>query len=132
MKVLIVEDDFSVRNLMNHWFQDWAECHVAVNGQEALQAIFEALDQKAPYDLVLMDIKMPGIDGVDALKRIRLEEEQRKTPKKEAAKIIMTTALTDSSHVVESFAGRCNEYLTKPFSKAELFEVIRRIGLTHP
>ncbi len=70
MKCLIVEDDFTARKLLLACLSKHAECDVAVNGKEAIQAFYTAIKEK-PYDLLCLDIYMPEMDGQEALRVIR-------------------------------------------------------------
>src|SRR5580698_6790008 len=100
MRTLIVEDEFTSRLLMQSFLSQYGECHIAVNGKEAVAAFRAAQDSGQPYDLICMDIMMPEMDGQTAAREIRALEEAAGTPM--AAKIIMTTALDDVKNVVES------------------------------
>ncbi len=64
MKSLIVEDDFTSRNLMQIYLADMGPCHVAVNGREAVEAVTESLNEQKPYDVICLDIMMPEMDGI--------------------------------------------------------------------
>ena len=75
MKTLIVEDDFTSRLLMQAILSPYGECHIAVNGREAIQAFRLARAQGHPYDLVCLDIMMPEMDGHAVLKALRAAEE---------------------------------------------------------
>ncbi|MCA1987263.1 MAG: response regulator, partial [Desulfovibrio sp.] len=66
MRVLIVEDDFTSRKLMQTILSPYGDCDVAVNGREAVEAFQNALNSAKPYDLVCMDIMMPEMDGQEA------------------------------------------------------------------
>ena len=75
MRTLIVEDDFTSRLLMQAILAPCGECHIAVNGREAIQAFRLARAQGRPYDLVCLDIMMPEMDGHAVLKVLRAAEE---------------------------------------------------------
>ncbi len=82
----------------------------AENGQSTL----EMIEKGFKPGLVLLDIVMPGIDGFEVCKKIRNIYSSSEVP------VIMLTANTDSSYLVRSFEAGANDYLEKPFSKAEL------------
>ena len=134
MKTLIVEDDFASRLLLQEILKRFGETHIAVNGKEAVAAVWAAIDDCAPYDLICLDIMMPEMDGREALKQIRRLEEERGITSSHGAKVFMTTALDHIKNIVHSFYGLCDAYLCKPIEKGRLLEQLlefRLIG-SHP
>jgi two-component system, chemotaxis family, chemotaxis protein CheY len=129
MKTLIVEDDFTSRLLMQELLKSYGLPHVAINGQEAVDAVRAALEAGQPYDLICLDIMMPGMDGLQALKEIRALEDAKGIFSTEGAKILMTTALTDIQNKIDAFSGLCDGYLTKPIHKARLLDELRKHNL---
>ena len=130
MKCLIVEDDFASRKVLQKALASYAECHVAVDGQEALNAFDLAWQENEPYDLILLDIMMPKVDGQQALLAIRKREKERGLKEVEGAKVVMTTALDDPKNVVQAYyEGGANGYLTKPYDNKKLLQVLRDMEL---
>jgi len=129
MKCLIVEDDFSARKLLQTYLYDHADCYIAINGPEAVDAVRQALEQGQGYDLICLDIMMPQMDGLETLEAIRhIEGDYRKYGHK-PAKVIMTTALSDPKHVIGSFKMGCESYIVKPIRKDELLREMAKLGL---
>jgi two-component system chemotaxis response regulator CheY len=128
MKSLIVEDDFVGRLLLQRYLAPFGPCHVAVNGQEAIVAYGQSIQDKEPYDLICLDIMMPGIDGHEVLKHIRTCEDAIESPKI-SVKIIMTTAMADKANVFKAFRSQCDAYLPKPIRKDKLLEQLVELGL---
>jgi two-component system chemotaxis response regulator CheY len=129
MKCLIVEDDFISRRILKELLSPYCECDIAVNGEEAVTSFRMAHESKRTYDLICMDIMMPGVDGAEALKQIRqIEKELGVLPEFEV-KVIMTTALDDPKTVINSFyKGGATSYLVKPISKQKLVRELRSFG----
>lgn len=129
MKTLIVEDDFTSRLLLQELLKDYGLPHVAINGLEAVDAVRAALDAGQPYDLICLDIMMPGMDGQAALRQMRALEEERGIMSSDGAKILMTSALTDMQNKIDAFRGLCDGYLSKPIHKEQLLHELRGFGL---
>ncbi len=130
MKTLIAEDDFTSRKLMQNILSAYGRCDLAVNGEEAVEAVRKSLADNYPYDLLCLDIMMPKMDGHEALVKIREMEKQKGiTPSKEV-KVIMTTALGEPKDVIKAlYQGGATVYLVKPIAKQALLEELRKMGL---
>ncbi|PKN17418.1 MAG: response regulator [Deltaproteobacteria bacterium HGW-Deltaproteobacteria-6] len=129
MKILIAEDDFTSRLLLQKILSAYGECHIAVNGKEAMDAFGRALTEGSPYHLICLDIMMPEMDGMEVLKTIRAMEEENGVNSSTGVKIIMTTALGDPRNVVGAFKSLCDAYLVKPVNKSKLLDYLRSFGL---
>lgn len=130
MKTLIVEDDFLARSLLSTLLSEYGDCHVAVNGREALDAIERAFNDEEPYDLVCLDIMMPVLDGQETLMELRELESQRGIGEQNITKVIMVTAIDDSKNIMKAFRqGQCEAYLTKPLDRHKLIGHIKDLGL---
>jgi len=128
MRILIVEDNFTSRRLMQALLSPFGTCDVAADGQAGVLAVNKALESQDPYRLICLDVMMPRIDGQKALKIIRKLEEA-KWKGKEGAKVIMTSALSDRGNVLTAIREGCEAYLVKPLKKHELLAKIRELGL---
>jgi two-component system, chemotaxis family, chemotaxis protein CheY len=129
MRTLIVEDDFTSRLLLQTFLSPYGECHIAVNGKEAVQAFRAAQESGRNYDLLCVDIMMPEMDGQEAIKQIRALEEDDGIQSTDGVKIIMTTALDDVRNVVQSFQALCDAYVFKPIDTGKLIGHIRDFHL---
>jgi len=130
MKTLVVEDDFLARALLTTLISEYGECHIAVNGKEALEAIERAFNENAPYDLICLDIKMPVMDGQETLLQLRKMEEERLVSLADATKVIMVTAIDDSKHMMKAIRqGQCEAYLTKPLDRTKLIDHLKKLNL---
>lgn len=108
MKILLLEDDYLYKISIKEFLEDQGfNVDHFDNGDDALDAIFEK-----NYNLLLLDIRVPGIDGFSLIQKIR--EEEIKTP------IIILTSLTDMSSLSKGYELGCNDYLKKPFDLIEL------------
>ena len=132
MRCLVVEDNFTARKLLNMYLSSCADCDIAVDGNEAVEAFRQAMDAKEPYDLICLDIMMPNMDGRQALKIIRQIESERGISGLDCVKVIMTTALEDPKNVMGSFREGCEAYIVKPVKKDKLLQEIQNLGLLDP
>jgi len=129
MKTLIVEDDFTSRLILQDLLSPYGPTHIAVNGTEATEAVRLAAEGAEPYNLVCLDILMPGKDGHEVLKEIRDMEDSRGVLSTQGVKIVMTTSLSDMKNVLSAFKGLCDGYVTKPVDKAKLMGELRKLAL---
>ena len=77
------------------------------------------------YDLICLDIMMPGMDGHKVLQKIRETERNNQVPLGNGVKIIMTTALGDKQNVLNAFRTSCDAYMVKPYDRNRLMEILR-------
>lgn len=129
MKILIAEDDFASRMFLYKFLSGYGECDLTVDGIEAVEAFLMAHDGGKPYDLICLDIMMPKVDGIKALKAIRDIEKQKGIDEGNLVKVIMTTALNDTESVHNSFDAGCEVYASKPIDTIKFVEVMKKLNL---
>jgi two-component system chemotaxis response regulator CheY len=129
MKVLILEDDFVCRVTLQKLLSVHGECHVAAQGVEALQAFQMALHEGSPYDLVCLDIMMPGLDGHEVLVAMRAIEAKKGIFSGHGTMIVMVTAVGEMKHVMDAYSALCDGYVTKPVSPDTLYQTLRELKL---
>lgn len=129
MRMLIVDDDFTSRLMLQQMLKHYGMAHIAANGREAVDAVRTAIETDKPYNLICLDIMMPDMDGQTALKQIREMEEEAGVGRGDRAKIVMTTTLDDQENVLKAIAGHCDGYVVKPYSKAALLDRLRELEL---
>jgi signal transduction histidine kinase/DNA-binding response OmpR family regulator len=118
LRVLLVDDNLFNQEVARAILEDvGAVAAVAFNGLEALQRLEEA---KEPYDVVLMDMAMPVMDGLEASRRIRTMEKYRDLP------IIAMTANAMKGDREACLDAGMNDHLAKPIDIAEFYAVLRR------
>lgn len=129
-RFLIVDDDRLCRELLKDILAPYGTCDFAYDGQEGIDAVRLALEEGRPYELMCLDIMMPGTNGHEALEAVRKIEMQFGIYGTDGVKVIMTTALRESKHCVMAFHEGCEVYLTKPIRQDELLTRIRDLGVS--
>ena len=113
VSILIVDDEDSVRDSLYNWFiEDGYRVECAEDAKKALSIL-----ETEEFDIVLADIKMPGMDGLEMLKRI-------KAIRKDSIVIIMTAFATVNT-AVQALKDGAYDYVTKPFDPDDLSHLIR-------
>ena len=120
-KALIVEDEESISTLLDYNLtREEFETKIAVDGEDALLKL-----QEFQPDIVILDWMLPKVSGIEVCRRIRQNPDTRNLP------IIMLTARSEESDRIRGLDTGADDYLTKPFSTAELVArvkaVLRRI-----
>jgi CheY-like chemotaxis protein len=96
------------------------------DGQAILDFLFKRDGAKPESYLILLDIRMPKVDGIEVLRRLKADPELRKTP------VIMLTTTDDSREVERCHQLGCSIYIQKPVDYERFTEAIRRLGLFLP
>ena len=111
-RLLVVDDDDNNRDMISRRLaRKGFDVSVAVDGLRALDAI-EGADAATPFDLILLDIEMPGMSGFDVLRRLREEHPSTRLP------VIIATARHDREDIVQALGMGANDYVTKPIDFA--------------
>ncbi len=113
ISILIVDDEESVRDSLTNWFTE--DGYAVKSAEHAKQAL--AMLESDPFDIILTDLKMPGMDGLEMLRRI-------KTLNKDAIVIVMTAFATVDT-AVKALKEGAFDYVTKPFDPDDLSHLIR-------
>ena len=115
--VLVVEDEENIRELVSyHLLKEGYQVAGVASGEEAL-----ATAEAQPPDLILLDLMLPGIDGLTVCKRLR------NNPRTESVPILVLTAKGEESDIVSGLNQGANDYVTKPFSPRVLLARVRAI-----
>jgi DNA-binding response OmpR family regulator len=112
-RVLIVEDDDSMRDMVGYALADEGmEIEAVADGESALEVFYSS----GPFDLVILDVMLPGIDGITVCKELTSASD---------VPVIMLTARDDEMSVVVGLEVGADDYITKPFSHRELVSRVR-------
>jgi len=129
--ILLVEDNPNDVELILHVFQ-WCnlsdKVHVAWNGEEALDYIFgkgsfSGRDPRSTPKVILLDLKLPKVDGLEVLRSLRRDPATRTIP------VVVLTSSREERDIIESYDLGVNSYIVKPVQFDEFANVIRELGL---
>ncbi|OGI02220.1 MAG: hypothetical protein A2Y25_04725 [Candidatus Melainabacteria bacterium GWF2_37_15] len=98
MKILIIEDDYSANSIFNIYLGKYGDCDSVTTGFDGMKKFRETLDKGLTYDLIVIDIILPDMNGYTVLDSIRAEEDARKFTDEMRAKIVLTTSLDDDEN----------------------------------
>jgi len=130
MKILIVDDDFVSRSKLEALLSAYGDCDTAENGREGFELFQKSHEDSSCYDLITMDIDMPGISGHEVLAIIRKWEEANEIYKQGGnVKILMATSMQSNTDIMTSFREGCEGYLKKPITPESLEEALDKIGI---
>lgn len=128
MKILLAEDDFASRKFMSKILDQYGDTDITVNGLEAVDAFLMALDDDERYDLVILDVMMPMLDGYQVLSTIRKFETERNFKPEERTKVVMTTALNEEMNVKKAMEIGCDAYVGKPVNVERFTMLLSKMG----
>lgn len=113
-KILIVEDDIALLNILKLTLKKSYNVLLATNGKEGVETASNELP-----DLILMDIRMPVMDGIEALGLLKKDEATASIP------VIFLTGKVQFEDILSGFRMGADHYITKPFKSSELLESIQ-------
>lgn len=131
VEILLAEDnerdaEMTLRSLRKNNLGN--RVHRVVDGAEALEFMFctgayAGRDPNALPKLILLDLKMPKVDGIEVLRRLKADERMRALP------VVIMTSSNEERDVVESYRLGVNSYIVKPIDFSAFVDVVARIGL---
>jgi DNA-binding response OmpR family regulator len=116
-RILVADDDEDIRDLVLFKLSQAGFDVRAVNDGAAALAATEA----EPPDLAILDVMMPGLSGIDVLRRVRDNENTQQVP------VLLLTSRTRDSDVDAGFAAGATDYVAKPFSPRELLHRVNSV-----
>ncbi len=129
MKILLVEDnpddvELTLRAFRKHNLAN--EIIVARDGEEALAVLFERDKEGAEHravDMVLLDLKLPKVDGLEVLRQVKSNLETQTIP------VVVLTSSKEENDLAESYRLGVNSYIRKPVDFVKFTEVVMQLGL---
>jgi len=130
MVILIAEDDDGHAELIKEGLVDSGVCNKILrfsNGEEIWNFLARIGDKEVRNEdksyLILLDIRMPKMDGVEVLRKLKLDQELKDIP------IVMLTTTDDPREVETCYKLGCNFYITKPIDFLKFTDTLKRLGL---
>lgn len=122
LRTLVVDDNATNRTILYHYLTEWGlQCDTAENGSQALAALRRSVKASYPYDLVVLDFQMPGMDGVALAHAIKAD------PALAAVKLILLTSIGQRGQGEQARQAGIDAYLTKPVHHAQLFSAVATV-----
>lgn len=130
VEILLVEDnaddvELTLRALKRHNLAN--RVHVARDGAEALEFLFNGAKEPRPTDIgprvILLDLKLPKVNGLEVLKEIKSHEQLRNTP------VVVLTSSAEEPDIAKSYELGANSYIVKPVNFDGFSEAVRNLGM---
>ncbi|MDR3639749.1 MAG: response regulator [Humidesulfovibrio sp.] len=130
LRILIIEDAPVNQEFLLLALKPHGECLAVSTGEAGLAEHGRALAEGRPFDLVFLDIMLPGIDGLKTLELLRAAEDSGEVPQSRRVHVIVTTVLDDDKTASRAFIqGNALSYMTKPFRVREITDELQNLGL---
>lgn len=130
VKCLVVDDDELGRELVSQYLEGIAVCELAENGVKAVDMFRDAFEGGQPYDLIILDIMMPEMDGHVAAKEIRLIEKEWGVSIHEGVSIIVISSLNTPGDVIKAYdSAKSAAHLVKPVHPEKLLATLSKMGV---
>jgi CheY-like chemotaxis protein len=115
-KILLVDDSYTAR-LVNRMIFSQKSNYVLISAIDGKEAVERARQEKP--DLILMDVVMPRMTGLEACRVLKKDKETERIP------VILLTTRGEEQYVQEGYASGCSDYLTKPVNDVELLDLLK-------
>jgi CheY-like chemotaxis protein len=127
-KVLIVDDEDTSREIALFDIRDIHNCDTAVDAFDAYNKIWKAIADGTPYDVMVLDEIMPGMDGVALLKIVKTNEKHVESLKDKPMKFVMMSDVASEKYIKKIYMTVLDErcvFIKKPIGKGQLEEIIK-------
>ncbi|MBI4805492.1 MAG: response regulator [Desulfovibrio sp.] len=130
LNVLTVDDDEVTQFHVSQLLLEVGRCRMAYTGEEAIARVEESLSGGEPYDLILMDVMLPGLDGLATVREIVTLYNEQKVPLENRPKIVMLSSVDERETQIDAlYACGADFYLTKPLENERFIQALREMGL---
>lgn len=127
VRFLIVDDDESIHLYLQSVLSSYAQCDSAISGEAGVEMFDQAHAEGSPYDVVFMDILMPGMSGHQTAEIMRASERKRKVGVMDRFKLVMITSLVDDTNVSKAFfSTHASCYIVKPLDRNRVLDELEQ------
>jgi two-component system, chemotaxis family, chemotaxis protein CheY len=118
-KVLICDDTFNYRKLQKEMLQKHFQPELILQAGKA-EEVFDILEHEGRVDLIMMDINLPGMDGIEAVAKVRAIQQYADIP------IVMCSTLNDRQKIMRALKAGANDYIVKPFEEEAYISKVQK------
>jgi two-component system chemotaxis response regulator CheY len=127
-KILIVDDEEMGRTVMEEMFNRYGRFASVATGKDAVRVYEKELEKDKGFDLVLLDISLDDINGLEVLNQIKaIESSKEKEPEKKTV-VVMVTAHSEKDLVIDCIRAGCKGYLIKPLKQEVVDKKLLELG----
>ena len=128
VKILIVDDEEMGRTVMEEMFSRYGEFISVSTGKDAVRVYEEELEKYRQFDLVLLDISLEDISGLEVLKQIKAIERSKGKAGDKQTVVIMVTAHSEKDIVIDCIRAGCKGYFIKPLKQESVDKKLLELG----
>jgi CheY-like chemotaxis protein len=130
LNILTVDDDEVTQVHIHQLLLPLGRVRMAYSGMDAIARVEESLAKGEHYDLIFMDVRMPGLDGLTTVREIIGRYNKNKTPLERRPKIIMLSSVEERDIQIDAlYSCGADYYMTKPLEEGRLIQALRELGL---
>ena len=130
LRILLADVSMTSRLALERILSNYGTCDAAEDGMDTVKAFTMAWELGRNYDLICIDLMLPRVGGIDAIKMMRKIEREMGVLKADSVKIIVITAVVNPAYIFEAcYRGGANSYLYKPVDRKKILEEMTKYGL---
>ncbi len=129
MRTLIVEDECTCARVLVRATEQFGDVTVVDSAEAGFVEFERAFQTDNPFDLLCLDVNLPGLDGIELLDEVRRVEEENGIVGADGVKVVMTTGEDNTETFVDAAEAGCTSYLIKPVDPKKLLSELRRLKL---
>ena len=127
MKILVADDSPIVGKKVAQLLREYGDCEITENGLKAFSLFCASVKEGAPYDLICFDLQIPGMNGYQAIRKIREIERSLSLPEDKIAKVIVISAYEKDTTIDKAVAAGCDGFVYKSLLDEELASEVERL-----